>query len=318
MSRSTAMPGGVATPPDAGSERRASRTWCVLDLLRWTADHFARRGIETPRLDAEVLLAHALATDRLRLYLDFDKPVEETERSRFRSLVRRRAEERVPVAQLTGIREFWSLPLQVTPDVLTPRPETETLVEAALGMLPDRERAYRILDLGTGSGAVALALARERPRARITATDVCPAALAVAERNAQSLGLSGQLCMRLGDAFAPVAGERFDLVVSNPPYVGEDEAGSLPPELAHEPHQALFSGPDGTALLRRLVEGAPAVLEEEGGLALELSPPQAERTSAWLRGSGFGAIRLHPDLAGRCRVVSARLGREGEAGLKKE
>jgi release factor glutamine methyltransferase len=136
------------------------RTWTLLELLRWTTEHFQRRGIETPRLDAECLLAHALGMDRLRLYLEFEKPVLAEERARFRELVRRRADERVPVALLTGRREFWSLLLRVTPDVLVPRPETETLVEVALGLLPDSESEARILDLGTGSGAIALALAR--------------------------------------------------------------------------------------------------------------------------------------------------------------
>ena len=149
-----------------------SRTWTILELLRWTTQYFAEREIETPRLDAECLLASALGVDRMRLYLDFDKPASPDERDAFREWVRRRADERVPVAQLVGGKEFWSLPLLVTADVLSPRPDTETLVVAALERLPERDTDARILDIGTGSGAVALAIARERPRARITATDV--------------------------------------------------------------------------------------------------------------------------------------------------
>src|SRR6185295_3487032 len=171
----------------------ASRTWTVLDLLRWTTRHFAERGIETPRLDAECLLAHALGCDRLRLYLEFDKPVIESERAVFRGLVRARANERIPVAQLTGAREFWSLPLRVSRDVLIPRPDTETLVTAALDLLPDAAAAARVLDLGTGTGAVALALAHERPRAAIFASDRSAEALRIAQQNAETLGMAGRI-----------------------------------------------------------------------------------------------------------------------------
>ncbi len=230
--------------------RAKSRTWTILELLRWTTQYFAERGIETPRLDAECLLASALGVDRMRLYLDFDKPASPDERDAFREWVRRRADERVPVAQLVGGKEFWSLPLLVTADVLSPRPDTETLVAAALERLPERDTDARILEIGTGSGAVALALARERPRARITATDISPAALKVAERNARELGLEGRIEFAEGNLFGPVVGRRFELVVSNPPYLAESERSQLAPELAHEPEVALFAGPDGLAVLR--------------------------------------------------------------------
>lgn len=183
-----------------------SRIWSVLDLLRWTTDYFASKGIDGARLDAECLLAHALGTERLRLYLDHDKPVLEDERARYRDLVKRRAEDRVPVALLTGTKEFWSLPLRVTPDVLVPRPDTETLVEAVLGRLPERDAPLRLLDLGTGSGAVALALARELANARVVATDVSARALDVARDNAARLGLAERVRFVAGDGLAPVAG----------------------------------------------------------------------------------------------------------------
>jgi release factor glutamine methyltransferase len=283
-----------------------SRRWTVLELLRWTCAFFEERGLPTARLDAECLLAHALGCDRLRLYLEFDKPVAPEERAGFRELVRRRAEERVPVAQLTGRKEFWSLSFAVTPDVLVPRPETETLVEAALELAPDREAELRILDLGTGSGAVALALASELPKSRITATDLSAAALAVAGANAERLGFADRVRLLEGDLFDAVPGERFDLVVSNPPYVAERDAAELAPELAHEPAQALFAGADGTALLARIVVEAPSHLEEAGGLALELAPEQLEALRAGLAAAGFGASSVHRDLAGRPRVVTAR------------
>jgi len=285
----------------------AGQTWTVGALLRWTAPYFQSKGIESPRLDAELLLAFALQTERLRLYLDFEKPVTAAERARFRELVQRRAGQRVPTAQLTGEREFWSLPLRITPDVLIPRPDTETLVEAVLAQFPGAEAAPRILDLGTGSGAIALALASERPRAQLTASDVSSAALAVAEQNAGRLGLDGRLRLLIGCGFAPVAGERFDAVVSNPPYLSRAEAGSLAPELAHEPELALFAGEDGGEALRHIIAAAPGVLEAGGLLALEIAPAQAAAVREWLAQAGFAEIETRRDLGGNERAVLARL-----------
>ena len=292
----------------ASGERSASveRTWTVLDLLRWTTQHFSERGIETPRLDAECLLAFALDCDRLRLYVDYEKPVDESERARFRELVRERASERVPVALLTGRREFWSLPLRVSRDVLVPRPETETLVATALELVPDRDAEVAVLDVGTGSGAIALAIASERVKARITATDLSAAALVVARENAAALALSDRVRFLEGSLFEPVAGESFDLVVSNPPYVAERDAAGLPPELRHEPASALFAGPDGTDVLRAIAARVGEVLAPGGAVLVELDPRQADAMSAWLREAGLVAINVHRDVAGRQRVVSAR------------
>jgi release factor glutamine methyltransferase len=281
------------------------RVWTVLELLRWTTEHFASRGIETARLDAECLLAHALGVPRLRLYLDFEKPVLEGERAAFRELVRRRAGERVPVSQLLGEREFWSMTLRVTPDVLTPRPETETLVAAALDQMPEG-KSLRILEIGTGSGAVALALARERPEARITATDISPEALRIAQGNAERVGVADRIRWLEGDGLDPVKGETFDGVVSNPPYVGEAERRDLPPELAHEPDGALFSGPDGTRMLRQLALEVGRVLVVGGWLALEHSPTQGAAVAGFCRSAGFTGIALRRDLADRPRVTLAQ------------
>ena len=282
------------------------QTWTVLSLLRWTTDHFASKGIDTARLDAECLLAHALGTGRMQLYLDFEKPVSESERARFRELVKRRASDRVPVAQLSGRKEFWSLSFEVGCDVLTPRPDTETLVQAGLDRLAPGDS--RVLDVGTGSGAVALAIASERPAARVTATDVSEAALAVARRNAESLGLADRVAFARGSLYAPVGDARFDLVVSNPPYVAETLRNGLPPELAHEPPEALFAGPDGLGVLRELVAGAAAHLAPGGAFAAELSPEQAETVAGWCREAGLLDVTLHRDLGGRLRVVVARGG----------
>jgi len=298
---------------DARSEPKADgvRSWTVLDLLRWTTQHFAERGIETARLDAELLLAHALGCERLRLYVDFDKPIGEAERGRFRELVRARAADRVPVSILVGRREFWSLPLAVTRDVLTPRPETETLVEAALDALADREAEWRVLDVGTGSGAIALAIASERPKARVTATDVSAAALAVARANAEALGLAERVRFLEGSLFEPVAdalaaGARFDAVVSNPPYVARRDTAGLPPELRHEPEQALFAGEDGTDVLRALAADVAGALAPGGFAAFELDPRQAEQVAGWLAEGGLVDVAVRRDAAQRPRVVSGR------------
>jgi release factor glutamine methyltransferase len=294
------------------SAAAAPKTWTVLDLLRWTTQHFSERSIETPRLDAECLLAFALGCDRLRLYVDYEKPVEEAERARFRELVKERAGERVPVALLTGQREFWSLPLRVTRDVLVPRPDTETLVGAALDCFPDRDAEIAVLDVGTGSGAIALALASERPKARVTATDLSAAALAVARENAVALQLDDRVRCLEGALFEPFrmgglcAGEFFDLIVSNPPYVAERDRATLPPELRHEPASALFAGPDGTDVLRAIATQVGEVLAPGGAVLVELDPRQADAMIGWFREGGFVEIGAHRDAAGRQRVVSAR------------
>jgi release factor glutamine methyltransferase len=303
-------PGGAG----GGGDRERERSWTGLELLRWTTEYFQRHGIEGARLDAEVLLAHALETQRLRLYIDYEKPVLPDERERFRALVGRRARERVPVSLLLGEREFWSLSFRVTPDVLTPRPETETLVEAALARLPASEAGSRVLDLGTGSGVIALSIALERPRADVTATDISEAALQIAAENADRLqagvkaGVESRGGIRLlaGDLFEPVAGERFDLIVSNPPYVARRDAGTLPPELGHEPERALFGGVDGLEVIRRLVAEAGDHLSPGGWLGIELAPEQAEAVERMLVERGFEEVERHLDLAKRPRVVGAR------------
>jgi release factor glutamine methyltransferase len=307
-------PGGAPTRP-AGGDAAQTQRWTVLELLRWTTDHFASRGIDSPRLDAECLLAHALGTDRLRLYLDFEKPVEVEERARFRELVRRRGGDRVPVAQLLGEKEFWSLRLRITQDVLVPRPETETLVAAALEALPDPAAQARVLEVGTGSGAIALALATERPAAVITATDISPEALKLAQENAETHGVAERIRFLEGDGLEPVWEETFDLVVSNPPYVAETAREHLPPELSHEPPGALFSGPDGLELLHRLIEQAPRVLAPAGTLALEHGPEQSDGLVRACRSAGFDPVVTRRDLGGRLRVVAGRLPADATAGL---
>ena len=296
------------SPGEAASSPAATKTWTVLELLTWTTDFFKQRGIDSARLDAEVLLAHALETERLRLYIDYEKPVEPAERERYRELVKRRAGERVPVSLLLGEREFWSLSFRVTPDVLTPRPETETLVEAVLAHASPSERV-RILDIGTGSGAIALAIASELPHAEIVATDLSEAALQIASENADRLQQRERVRFVAGDLFEPVASERFDLIVSNPPYIGtreRDQAGALPPELSHEPEMALFAGVEGKDVIGRLVAQAGEHLSSGGWLLFELSPEQVEWAEQALTQAGFVDMERRFDLASRPRVVGAR------------
>lgn len=300
--------GGAGVREDGARER----TWTVLELLAWTTDYFKRAGIDSARLDAEVLLAHALETERLRLYIDYEKPVLPAEREVYRGLVQRRAQQRIPVSQLLGEREFWSLPFKVTSDVLTPRPETETLVEWALSKaaaterIADSEGGVRIIDIGTGSGAIALSLASELPHARVTATDLSPAALQIATENADALHMGERVRFLAGDLLAPVAKERFDVIVSNPPYVARRDEASLPPELSHEPEMALFAGTDGLDVIRRLVAEAGEHLAPGGWLGVELSPEQADDVEKVLTEAGFIEVERRFDLTDRPRVLGAR------------
>lgn len=282
------------------------KTWTVLELLRWTTKYFTDAGIDTARLDAECLLAFALESTRLELYLQFEKPVTPDERTRFRQLVKRRASERVPVAQLSGQKEFWSLPLLVSADVLVPRPETELLVQAALDRLPEVDREYRVLDIGTGSGAIALAIASERPHARVVATDISPSALQIAAANAEQLQMGERVQLRQGDLFEAAGGEHFDLVVSNPPYVARSERVDLPPELAHEPEVALFAGEDGLDVLRPLVAGVGEVLAPGGWAVVEVGVGQQDVVTQWFRDAGLTAVEIHHDLARCPRAVTGR------------
>jgi release factor glutamine methyltransferase len=295
-----------AEAPGARAEGSADRTWTVLELLRWTTEHFESKGIESARLDAECLLAAALDTSRLKLYIDFEKPVATDERARFRELVVRRAQDRVPVSLLLGEKEFWSLTLKVSSDVLTPRPDTETLVEAGLARLPDPNGPYRILDIGTGSGAIALALAKERPQASVTATDISGPALQIARANADQLHIGESIRFLEGGLYAPVQGERFDLIVSNPPYLARASAAGLPPELEHEPELALFGGADGYEVLKPLIAGAGEALLPGGALAVEVGEGQASTVAGLFAEAELIQVETLRDLGGHQRVVAGR------------
>jgi len=252
---------------------------------------------DSPRLDAELLLGKILGLPRSGLIAHGAEPIAADEERAYAGLIEQRLRG-TPVAYLTGTREFWSLPLRVTEAVLVPRPETELVVELALQFLP--KHAVSILDLGTGSGAIALAIASERPHARVTGVDVSPAALEVAIQNSRDLGLS-HIDWRLGSWFTPVAGERFHLIVANPPYICA--ADPALEKLSAEPALALCDGPTGLESLAAIVEGAAAHLHEHGRLILEHGCDQAPDVARLMADHRFTDIRSHLDFSGKPRVT---------------
>ena len=256
------------------------------------------------RADAEILLAHVLEKDRTWLFTHAGDPLDAAAAACFDALVaRRRAGE--PVAYLVGQRGFWRFDLEVTPDTLIPRADTECLVEQALARLPN-DRPLRLLDLGTGTGAIALALATERPRANVVAVDLSPGAAAVARRNADRLDLAARVEVREGAWFAPVAGERFDLIASNPPYIEADDPHLAEGDLRFEPRRALASGTDGLDDLRLIVRDAPAHLRPGGWLLVEHGWQQGAAVRALFDAAGFIEIGTERDLEGRDRVTLGR------------
>lgn len=258
---------------------------------------------QSPRLDAEVLLGHVLETGRAHLYANPDRILSAAQTEEYGRLLDARCAGR-PVAQLTGQREFWSMPLRITADVLSPRPETEVLVETALRHIPLRD-SCAVLDLGTGSGAIAIAIATERSRCLVTATDASPAALAVARSNAAQL-CPERIEFLTGSWFTPLAGRTFDLIVSNPPYIAEADSGLTDPELAYEPRQALYSGPAGLDDIRVIVAKAAEHLRPNGWLLLEHGFDQGMAVMNLLQQAGFTECETLADLAGQPRISLGR------------
>jgi release factor glutamine methyltransferase len=297
----------------------APAQWTVLDVIRWTAARFGERGIETPRLDAELLVAHVLGLPRVQLYVQFDRPLSAEELAGIRALIKRR-QAGESVAYLVGKKEFWGLDFAVDARVLVPRPDTETLVEEArerLGSVVGEAvgeaapeiateiapKVAKLADVGTGSGAIAVTLAKLFPAAAVLAVDVSPAALEVARGNAERLGVA--VTFLEGDLAAPLAVHApLSLIVANLPYIPSGEMSGLPPDVKTEPALALDGGPDGLALVRRLVADAPALLGSGGALALEIGAGQAPATAALLADAGFADVRTRRDLGGIERVVS--------------
>jgi release factor glutamine methyltransferase len=285
----------------------ANQPWTVGRLLDWTGKYLAEKGSESPRLDTEVLLAHALGCKRIELYTRHDEEVAEDGRDRFRALIRQRVEG-CPVAFLVGRKEFYSLELEVNRSVLIPRPDTENLVEECLRLAKGMTEPA-VLDIGTGSGCIAVAVAKYCKQARVSAVDISSESLEVASRNAAKHGVAERVHFLQGDLFAPLtAGERFDFILSNPPYIPHgDIAGLAAGVRDYEPHRALDGGPDGLEVFGRLVTEAPAWLKPGGYLVVEIGSPQEKpaRERIEARG-GFELAKTIYDSAGHPRVLRAR------------
>jgi release factor glutamine methyltransferase len=283
--------------------------WTIQRILGSAEGYFREKKIDNPRLDAELLLARALGCERIRLYTHFDQPLSDDERTRYRELVKRRAAYE-PVAYILGEREFFARTFLVSKAVLIPRPETEHLVEEALGWAERTGRtAPRVLDVGTGSGCLAVSLACEWPDAQVVAVDISEDALAVARANAEKHGVAGRVELRRGDLFATVGGERFDVVVSNPPYVETAARARLMPDVRDwEPAVALFAGSDGLEVVRRLCAEVVGHLEPGGLFACEFGHTHREAVSAMLDGV--------PELSQRRDIVDLQRHVRGVAAIR--
>jgi len=307
----------AATSPQDGivSEATHGQTaqqqdWTVRMVLDWTIEHLKRHGSESPRLDAEILLAHARNCQRIQLYTNYETPLEPDERARMRELVLRRATLE-PVAYLVGYREFFGIEFEVQPGVFIPRPDTETLVVSLLEAAQDMEDVtpLRVLDLCTGSGCIPISVAANCPRARLTAVELDADVVDVAQKNAQHNGTADRVEILQGSLFEPLPDEaQFEIIASNPPYVTDQEMDGLQPDVRlHEPHLALCGGADGLEIVRKLLAGAPARLVPGGVMLLEIASGQAETVRQLYADTGvFEPAEIVKDLGGRSRVVVAR------------
>ncbi len=309
------LPRNSTTDPleTRSSSRNRKKIWRPLELVRWSADFFARKGIDTPRLDAELLLARVLGWSRIDLYARFEAAVPADKLARFRQLIQRRAQ-REPLKYILGEAEFRSLSFLVDRRVMIPRPETETLVNEVLKLaaqLP-RKPTLTIADMGTGSGNIAIALAKELPTARVVASDISAGALEVARLNAEKLGVVDRVTFLQGDLYQPFLDRgmegKIDLVVSNPPYVAEEDCHRLQPEVVqYEPRVALVAAEGGFAVIRGLVEQAPGMLNPGGWLLFEIGEGQAQKVLEFLRKSAdFITTTTISDHQGIERVAKAQ------------
>ena len=295
------------------------QTWTILKLLEWNTQYFHQKGIESSRLDSELLLAHSLKLNRVQLYMQFDRPLSEAELQDFKALIKRRSE-REPLAYIIRKKEFYSLEFEVTPDVLIPRPETELLVEKAIRNFfpsphpmasppwrasPSRgEGEKNILDIGTGSGCIAISLAKHLPESKITAIDISEEALQVARKNAQKHGVEKQIQFLKMDICSPdTFQEKFDLIVSNPPYIKSSEIVKLAPELQFEPKSALDGGKEGLDFYQILAPWTFQHLKEDGVALFEMGFDQAESLEKLATNTGFQKISILKDYADHPRVL---------------
>lgn len=289
------------------------KSWIIKELLEVTSEYLAKKEIESPRLSAEILLAHQLDIDRVKLYLRFDQPLHEKEVAGYRSLIKRRLR-REPLQYITGVQEFWSLDFTVGPPVMVPRPETEILVEHALALCRSNRLAEspcaRILDLGTGCGALAVAIARELEAVAVWASDVSQEALDMARSNAKRHGVEDRIEFVLSDMWQGFSdlGLTFDVVVSNPPYINADAMEALPREVRdYEPRMALNGGEEGMFYIKHIIEQAPEYLNPGGWLLLEMDPEQTTKALGLIEKSeSYGERVRHKDYSHQYRVVMAQ------------
>ena len=274
----------------------------VVDVLKKTEAFFRARGIPSPRLDAELIVGHHLGLERVALYLQFDRPLSESELHPMRADVQRRAD-REPVAWILGTKGFWTLDLHSHKDVLVPRPDTETLVTAALDLVPEDGPCF-IADVGCGTGAVGLAILSERPQAKLFATDISDAALHCTKANVEALGINDRVAVLKGSLLEPVPESRpIDIVVSNPPYIPTAEIDGLSPEIAkHEPRLALDGGTDGLDVYRQLIPQAAS--RARTAVLVEHGDGQHDAIAELMRSAGLRDISEHKDLTGTVRVVA--------------
>jgi release factor glutamine methyltransferase len=291
----------------------AGEAWTVRRLLEWTTPFFSRKEVDSPRLSAELLLAHVLKVPRIKLYTDYERVLSEQDLAQYRQLVTRAAEHE-PIAYLTGIAHFFNLEFEVNRDVLIPRPDTETLVENVLQLVRNQSgmEAPRILDLCTGSGCIAIALASRLKHATVIAADISPKAVAVARRNVEKLAVADRVAVEEGDLYEALAGkvdvQPFDLIVANPPYIATSQMASLPRNVReYEPVNALDGGLDGLIVHRRILAGAPERLKDGGRVFLEIAFDQGSRAMDLMsRLPAFEDVRILKDYGGRDRVLTAR------------
>ncbi|MGD8230047.1 MAG: peptide chain release factor N(5)-glutamine methyltransferase [Desulfobacteraceae bacterium] len=291
----------------------STKTWTIKELLKVTTDYLAKKEIESPRLSAEILLAHQLDMDRVKLYLRFDQPLHDKEVTGYRSLIKRRLN-REPIQYITGVQEFWSMDFAVGPQVMVPRPETELLVEHALALCRQKRSTEgscgRILDLGTGCGAIAVAIARELEGVAVWASDVSQEALDVARRNAKKHGVEERIEFVLSDLWENLSGQEltFDVIVSNPPYIKSRAMASLPPEVrGYEPWHALDGGEEGMLYITDIIREAPRHLNPGGWILLEMDPDQTEQALGLLEASdSYGQKVRLKDYSHTYRVVMAQ------------
>ncbi len=273
-------------------------------MVQWGSDWLAGREIEQPRLDVELLLADALDLSRMDLFMDMDRPLDQAELAAFKSRIKRRSQ-REPVAYILGKRGFWKQEFVVNPSVLIPRPETETLIEAVLSLYPDRASTFEMLDLGVGSGTILYSLLGEFTQARGVGIDLSDEALQVAKLNGDRLGLSGRVTLLAGDLTAPLYSDcRYDLIVSNPPYIVSKAMATLQPEVRdQEPHLALDGGEDGLSIYRRLIPQSYRFLEPSGWLVVEIGYDQGKAVPSLFTAAGFESVSVSTDYGHRDRVV---------------